>query len=35
MEKTLITAVAALMMIAPTMCSAQTIDDAINNVGVD
>ena len=39
MKKTLITAVAALMMIAPTACSAQAIDDAIDdaldNVGVD
>ena len=35
MKETLITAVAALMMIAPTMCSAQTIDDAISTVGVD
>ena len=35
MKKTLIAAATALTMIAPTMCSAQTIDDEISNVGVD
>ena len=36
MKKTLIAAAAAaLMMTAPTMCSAQAIDDAIDTVGVD
>ena len=35
MKKAFITAVVALMMIAPTMCSAQAIDDEINTVGVD
>ena len=35
MKKTFIAAVMALMMVAPTMCSAQTIDDEINTVGVD
>ena len=35
MKKTLIAAAAALTMIAPTVCSAQTIDDAISTVGVD
>ena len=35
MKKAFVTAVAALTMIAPTMCSAQAIDDEINTVGVD
>ena len=36
MKKAFITAAAAaLMMTAPTMCSAQAIDDEINNIGVD
>ena len=35
MKKSFITAVAALTMIAPTVCSAQAIDDEINNIGVD
>ena len=35
MKKAFITAAAVLMMIAPTMCSAQAIDDEINTVGVD
>ena len=35
MKKAFITAAAVLTMIAPTMCSAQTVDDAISTVGVD
>ena len=35
MKKAFITAATALTLIAPTMCSAQAIDDAFNTVGVD
>ena len=35
MKKAFITAATALTLIAPTMCSAQAIDDALDNVGVD
>ncbi len=35
MKKALIAVAAALTMLASTMCSAQTVDDAIDTVGVD
>lgn len=35
MKKAFITAAAVLTMIAPTICSAQTVDGAISAVGVD
>ena len=35
MKKAFITAAAVLTIIAPTMCSAQPVDDAISAVGVD
>ena len=35
MKKAIATAVTALAMLAPTMCSAQAVNDAIGVVGVD
>lgn len=35
MKKALITVAVALTMLAPTLCSAQSVDDAIDTVGVD
>ena len=35
MKKTMIAMAAALAMLAPTMCSAQSVNDAIDTVGVD
>ena len=35
MKKALITVAVALTMLAPTMCSAQAVNDAIDTVGVD
>ena len=35
MKKAFITVAAALTMLAPTMCSAQSVNDAIDTVGVD
>lgn len=35
MKKAFITVAAVLTMLAPTMCSAQAVDDAIDTVGVD
>ena len=35
MKKTMIAMAAAMAMLAPTMCSAQSVNDAIDTVGVD
>lgn len=35
MKRSIVAAAAALAMLAPTMCSAQAFDDAIDTVGVD
>ena len=35
MKKAFIAAAAALTLLAPTMCSAQSVNDAIDTVGVD
>lgn len=35
MKKAIATAVTAMALLAPTMCSAQTVNDAIDTVGVD
>lgn len=35
MKKTMIAMAAALAILAPTMCSAQSVNDAIDTVGVD
>ena len=35
MKRAILTAAAALAMLAPTMCSAQAVNDAIGAVGVD
>ena len=35
MKKAIATAVTAMALLAPTMCSAQTVNDAFDTVGVD
>ncbi len=35
MKRAILAAAAALSMLAPTMCSAQTVNDAFDTVGVD
>ena len=35
MKRAILAAAAALAMLAPTMCSARAVNDAIDNVGVD
>ena len=35
MKKAIVTAVTAMALLAPTMCSAQAVNDAIGAVGVD
>lgn len=35
MKRAILAAAAALAMLAPTMCSAQTVNDAFDTVGVD
>jgi len=35
MKRVILAAAAALAMLAPTMCSAQTVNDAFDTVGVD